>query len=85
MRTILRKLNRLSLLALAQVKPSTSTGGLRVVDHVMPSELFLENMTFTSYVKEQYQMQLKWSGVKKTKLYNASPLGRHAKRLMVQK
>ena len=67
MRTILRKLNRLALLALAQAKPSTPTGGLRVVDHVMPSELFLENMTFTSYVKELYQMQLKWSGVKKLK------------------
>ena len=67
-------LDRLALLACAQVKPSTPTEGLRVIYDLLPSTIFLEKTAIATYKRHLDILSNNWRGSAKTNTYSISHL-----------
>ena len=77
----LLKIDRVTMLAIASVKPSTPTEGLRIIYNIMPLELFLQKVAVDSYVRLNEVLVDNWRGTGKNKTYSVSHLHRWQERL----
>ena len=68
------KLDRLAMLAFAQVAPSVPTRGLNVIYNITPLKLFVQQTALNSYVCLEPYLDLDWVRTNKNKCYNISHL-----------
>ena len=65
--TGLLRLDRMALLMIAPVQRSTPTRGLAVIYNIMPTSVFLKFTGLKSFLRQQTQLPLGWSGKGKAK------------------
>ena len=70
----LKRLDRLAMLTLAVIKPSTPTEGLSVIYDIIPNQLAIKQLGLSSYIRQIDLLQHNWKGKSKNKTFNISHL-----------